>query len=488
MLLQFSKWFNENAQTQLDILLSSLSLKRFFLENYNVLYSGHAKYINEDFEKIIKSFAEQMKNSSPMKIASELSRYEGSIESIPALKRKNTPEEKATGKSMSELFAEKAKDEFMKFTGEKLGLLDFSKFLWVAMDNDSENLSDGTSLPVEARKEHVVYMPGDLKAIQPYSYLYSAFGKGALNRCMFLAIMASNNPTDTLLQGETKASFESDIRWSILKNIKKKRQDKARGIGDDSYALDGGKKIGKSELEPWQILEPSNDSSNNFIKEISNKVILAMENRQSFRKSLLATKNVNPFLEKIGSGDASVGIEVVLKAITLFVKYLPQANQKASMFFGSILDKELGDINQHAFTGIRKTTFTFIDEIVKEMDDRRNAKIDSGKEHVQKSDIKNIYSKIWEGLNKITAKYLDDKGLALPKIPDKSESAKLLDDHNLALKQGKKLVDVTTGSGMYGAHTILTYNDGHKLEIDGYPPDWLEELMKTLPRFNRRSK
>jgi hypothetical protein len=422
-----------------------------------------------------------------MQIASELSRYAGSIESISALKRKITPEEKSTGKSTgkstSELFAEKAKDEFVKFTGEHLGLLDFSKFLWVAMDNDSENLSDGILLPVEKRKDHVIYMPGDLKAIQPYSYVYSAFGRGALNRCMFLAIMASNDPGDTLLQRETKDSFESDIRISTLRNIKKKRQDKARGIGDDSYSLDRGKKIGqKSELEP------SNDSSGNFIKEISNKVILAMENRQSFRRSLLAAKNVKPFLEKIGSGDTSVGIEVVLRAITLFVKYLPQANQKASMFFGSILDEELGDINSHAFTSIKKTTFTFIDGIVKEMDDRRNEKIDSGKEHVQKSDIKNIYSKIWEGLNKITGNFLRDKGLDLPKIPDKSESAKLRDDHNLALEQGKKLVDVTTGSGMYGAHTILTYDDGHKLEIDGYPPDWLEELMKTLPRFNRRSK
>jgi hypothetical protein len=75
----------------------------------------------------------------------------------------------------------------------------------------------------------------------------------------------------------------------------------------------------------------------NFIKEISNKVILAMENRQSFRRSLLAAKNVKPFLETICSGDTSVGIKVVLKAITLFVKYLPQANQKASMFFRSIL-------------------------------------------------------------------------------------------------------------------------------------------------------
>jgi hypothetical protein len=300
--------------------------------------------------------------------------------------------------------------------------------------------------------------------------------------------MASNDPGDTLLQRETKDSFESDIRISTLRNIKKKRQDKARGIGDDSYSLDRGKKIGqKSELEP------SNDSSNNFIKEISNKVISAMENRQSFRRSLLAAKSVESFLKKIGSGDTSdlkikVGIEVVLRAITLFVKYLPQANQKASMFFGSILDEELGDINSHAFTSIKKTTFTFIDGIVKEMDDRRNEKIDSGKEHVQKSDIKNIYSKIWEGLNKITGNFLRDKGLDLPKIPDKSESAKLRDDHNLALEQGKKLVDVTTGSGMYGAHTILTYDDGHKLEIDGYPPDWLEELMKTLPRFNRRSK
>lgn len=488
MLLQFSKWFNENAQTQLDILLSSLRLKRFFIENYNALHNDHAKLIDEDFEKIIKSFANQMKNSSPMQIASELSRHGSSIESIPALKRKITPEEKATGKSTSELFAEKAKDEFMKFTGEHLGLLDFSKFLWVAMDNNSENLSDGTLLPVESRKEHVIYMPRDLKAMLPNSYLYNAFGKGDLNRCMFLAIMASNNPTDTLLQRETKDSFESDIRISTLKNIKKKGQDKARGIGDDSHALDGGKKIGQKSKPSNDSSEPSNDSSGKFIKEMSNEVIAAMENSESFKSSILATKNVKPFLEKIGSGDASVGIDVVLKAITLFVKYLPQANQKASMFFRSILDKELGDINQHAFTGIRETTFTFIDEIVKEMDDRRNEKIDSGKEYVQKSDIKNIYSKIWEGLNKITGKFLSDKGLDLPKIPDKSESAKLLDDHNLALKQGKKLVDVTTGSGMYGAHTILTYDDGHKLEIDGYPPDWLEELMKTLPRFNRRSK
>jgi hypothetical protein len=486
MLLQFSKWFNENAQTQLDILLSSLRLKRFFLENYDALHIDHAKLIDLDFEEIIKSFANQMKNSSPMQIASNLSLYGKSIENIPALQRKITPEEKTTGKSIKELSAEKAKDEFMKFTGEHLGLLDFSNFLWAAMDKKSSNLSDGTLLPVEARKEHVFAVPENLKAILPKSYLYSAFGRGALNKCMLLAIMASNNPTDTLLQRETRAYFESDIRISTLKNIKKKGQDKASGIGDDSYALDGGKKIGQS-------LEPSNDSPDSFIKEISNKVISAMENRQGFRKSLLAAKSVEPFLKKIGSGDTpdlkiKVGIEVVLRAITLFVKYLPQANQKASMFFRSILDKELEDINLHAFTSIKETTFNFIDGIVKEMDDRRNEKIDSGKEHVQKSDIKNIYSKIWEGLNKITGKFLSDKGLDLPKIPDKSESAKLRDDHNLALEQGKKLVDVTTGSGMYGAHTILTYDDGHKLEIDGYPPDWLEELMKTLPRFNRRSK
>lgn len=418
MLLQFSKWFNENAQTQLDILLSSLRLKRFFLENYNVLHPGHAKYIDEDFEKIIKSFANQMKNSSPMQIASELSRYEGSIKSIPALKRKITPEEKSTGKSTSELFAEKAKDEFMKFTGEKLGLLDFSKFLWVAMDNNSENLSDGTLLRVEARKEHVIYMPGDLKAIQPYSYLYSAFGKGALNRCMFLAIMASNNPTDTSLQIETKASFESDIRISILKNIKKKRQDKAMGIGD-SYALDGGKQIGKNSLEPWQILEPSNDSSNNFIKEISNEVIAAMENSKPFENSILASK---PKFSKF------VGVDVVMKTIISFVKYLPQANNSASKFFRDILEKKFGDIKdekgnvilkQPVIDGLRDdVVFPFIGRIVMGMDYDRNDKIDN-EEDVPKSEIKDIYSKIWEGLkNKITAKSLGDKGLALPETPD----------------------------------------------------------------------
>lgn len=416
MLLQFSKWFNENAQTQLDILLSSLSLKRFFLENYDALHIDHAKLIDLDFEEIIKSFANQMKNSSPMQIASNLSLYGSSIESIPALKRKITPEEKTTGKSIKELSAEKAKDEFMNFTGEHLGLLDFSNFLWAAMDKKSSNLSDGTLLPVEARKEHVFAVPENLKAILPKSYLYSAFGKGALNRCMLLAIMASNNPTDTLLQRETRNSFESDIRISTLKNIKNKGQGKAMGV--DSYALDGGKKIGKSELEPWQILEPSNDSPDSFIKEISNKVISAMENRQSFRRSILASK---PTFSNF------VGVEVIVKTIISFVEYLPQANNSASLFFRDILKKKFGDITDEkgsivlknpVINGLRNNVvFPFIDRIVKEMDDRRNEKIDR-KEYVQKSEIKDIYSKIWEGLNKITAKSLDDKGLDLPETPD----------------------------------------------------------------------
>ena len=416
MLLQFSKWFNENAQTQLDILLSSLSLKRFFLENYDALHIDHAKLIDLDFEEIIKSFANQMKNSSPMQIASNLSLYGSSIESIPALKRKITPEEKTTGKSIKELSAEKAKDEFMNFTGEHLGLLDFSNFLWAAMDKKSSNLSDGTLLPVEARKEHVFAVPENLKAILPKSYLYSAFGKGALNRCMLLAIMASNNPTDTLLQRETRNSFDSDIRISTLKNIKNKGQGKAMGV--DSYALDGGKKIGKSELEPWQILEPSNDSPDSFIKEISNKVISAMENRQSFRRSILASK---PTFSNF------VGVEVIVKTIISFVEYLPQANNSASLFFRDILKKKFGDITDEkgsivlknpVINGLRNNVvFPFIDRIVKEMDDRRNEKIDR-KEYVQKSEIKDIYSKIWEGLNKITAKSLDDKGLDLPETPD----------------------------------------------------------------------
>jgi|APGre2960657404_1045060.scaffolds.fasta_scaffold00095_35 hypothetical protein len=419
MLLQFSKWFNENAQTQLDILLSSLSLKRFFLENYDALHIDHAKLIDLDFEEIIKSFANQMKNSSPMQIALELSRHGSSIESIPALKRKITPEEKATGKSMNELFAEKAKDEFVKFTGEHLGLLDFSNFLWAAMDKKSSNLSDGTLLPVEARKEHVFAVPRNLKAILPNSYIYNAFGKGDLNRCMFLAIMASNNPTDTLLQRETKASFESDIRISTLKNIKKKGQDKAMGVSDDSYSLDRGKKIGqKSELEPWQILEPSSDSPDNFIKEISNKVIAAMENSESFKNSILDSK---PKFSNF------VGIDVVVKTIISFVKYLPQANNSASKFFRDILEKKFGGITDEKGSIILKdpvindlrnnVVFPFIGRIVMGMDYDRNEKIDD-EEDVPKSEIKDIYSKIWEGLKKITDSSLQDKGLKLPETPD----------------------------------------------------------------------
>jgi len=59
----------------------------------------------------------------------------------------------------------------------------------------------------------------------------------------------------------------------------------------------------------------------------------------------------------------------------------------------------------------------------------------------------------------------------------KVASARLWADHKLALAQGKKLVDVTSGSGRGGASTTLTYDDGHTLDISSYPPDWLGKLL-----------
>ena len=59
----------------------------------------------------------------------------------------------------------------------------------------------------------------------------------------------------------------------------------------------------------------------------------------------------------------------------------------------------------------------------------------------------------------------------------KVASARLWADHKLALAQGKKLVDVTSGSGRGGASSTLTYDDGHTLDIPSYPPDWLRKLL-----------
>lgn len=398
MSLQFSKWFFENAEPQLNFLLKLLSLKRFLSENYYGDISQYKEIIEIVFSKAIMAFANKISNSSNDEVIEQLGGYDEPITKIAALKKRINPDDitNLPQDKIEDLYAEKAIEECKNFKGN-VSSFNFAWLLFSAVEENTNYMHDAIFLPIKEKYSTFLTLPADI-GINTNTYIYSAFARGALNKAMLTTIISSNH-TDMDSKSEAEKYWVRDMRQSFLRNIKNREKSKEVTGTDEKYFLK------KTDTEKDREFSPSS-----FVLEISNEVINYIKNSKTFKNYILNSAEKSLF----GNFVKSVGIDEIINVLTYFLDSLRDKKTKASIFLKEIITEKFGGVfkSQNEIDRVTKKLkdilFPVIDDIVKDMDDERNEKIENN-EYVQMSKFKNIYQTIWQGMQEITGTEMEER-------------------------------------------------------------------------------
>lgn len=436
MFMNFSTWFRENAEPQLETLMKLMSMKRLLSEEN---FGEFESIINNDFDLVIQSFADQISNSPNAEIIRQLSLYRGSSPSTVIGLQDNLNIPAGTPEPVkNQMLADEAKEACEKY---KHGLIDFNfaETLYDAVKRNNALFQGAIAQPIVMTGDENVKIPAGYQGVKS-SPLYSAYRRGSFNISMMELILCSNK----IMEGKPcniralTEKFKGTIKISMLANIRKKEQgpDRERGTGgtEDPYSTIASRKM-----------RPS------FISDLSDGIQEELEKSKILQRLILGSEeeNIQNFIQLVGStlskditdGDEkikmekAIGAEALANELISFVKSMPQMTNKVSLALREMINRKFGHVkgkfsNKDGTTkeeeyligakkelegekkskpkkedqakenrttrllkNINKIFIPLIDDIVRRMDKVRNSEID-----VDRGEIADIYGKIWDGL------------------------------------------------------------------------------------------
>ena len=443
MFMNFSTWFRENAEPQLETLMKLMSMKRLLSEGS---LGEFERIINNDFDLVIKSFADQISNSSNAEIIRQLSLYRGSGPSTVIGLQDNLNIPAGTPESVkNQMLADEAKEACEKY---KHGLIDFNfaETLYEAAKRNNALFQGAIAEPIVMTGDENVKMPAGYQGVKS-SPLYSAYRRGAFNISMMELILCSNKGKQCNIRALTE-KFKGIMKMSMLANIKLKEQGPKgqRGIGgsEDPYSTIGDKyssekmrsspisdlsngiqaKLEKSKMLQTLILDSKKKNIQDFIQLVGSTLSKDITEKEREIPGSIGyeAKNLKARLEEDGDEEINmekaIGAEALANELLSFVKSMPQMTNKVSLALREMLSEKFKNIKvklkniddttkeeeyfadanraTKLLTSINDMFIPLIDDIVRRMDKVRNNEID-----VDRGEIADIYGKIWDGLKTV---------------------------------------------------------------------------------------
>lgn len=448
MFMNFSTWFRENAEPQLETLMKLMSMKRLLSEEN---FGEFESIINNDFDLVIQSFANQISNSSNDEIITQLSLYRGSSPSTVIGLQDNLNIPAGTPEPVkNQMLADEAKEACKKYTltASKHRLIDFNfaETLYEAVKRNNALFQGAIAEPIVMTGDENVKMPAGYQGVKS-SPLYSAYRRGSFNISMMELILCSNKGKQCNIRALTE-KFKGIMKMSMLANIKLKEKGPKgqRGIGgsEDPYSTIGDKyssekmrsspisdlsngiqaKLEKSKMLQTLILDSKKKNIQDFIQLVGSTLSKDITEKEREIPGSIGyeAKNLKARLEEDGDEEINmekaIGAEALANELLSFVKSMPQMTNKVSLALREMLSEKFKNIKvklkniddttkeeeyfadanraTKLLTSINDMFIPLIDDIVRRMDKVRNNEID-----VDRGEIADIYGKIWDGLKTV---------------------------------------------------------------------------------------